>query len=114
MVRKKLIFGLISCLVLSLPLLAHDLFLKLDTFFVRVNEKVAISILNGSFQESEGIVSYSRLKDVSIVSPAGKRTNPAETDFTKNETTSFLHLTPTEAGNYVVGLSTMEREIDQL
>ncbi len=35
MMRKKLIFGLLLGLVLSLPILAHDLFLKLDSFFCR-------------------------------------------------------------------------------
>lgn len=112
MMRKKIIFGLLLCLVLALPILAHDLFLKLDSFFVAVNSKVKISILNGSFLTSEGAVNFARLKDVSVVSPSGNRTNPLEADFTKNETTSFLNLEPKEAGTYVVGLSTMPREID--
>lgn len=110
--RKKVIFGLMLCLVLSLPILAHDLFLKLDSFFVAVNSKVTVSVLNGSFMASEGAVGFARLKDVSILWPSGNRTNPTEADFTKNETTSFLNLVPTEAGTYVVGLSTMAREID--
>ena len=108
--KKFLIF--LFCSLLAVSVFGHDLFLKLDTFFVKVNEKVTISVLNGSFLASEGAVGYARLQDASIVSPSGKRTNPVETDFTKNETTSFLNLVPTEAGTYVVGLSTMPREID--
>lgn len=90
----------------------HDLFLRLDSYFVGVNEKISIRILNGSFQASEGAVSFSRLKDLSVVSPKGTRSHPQEADITKEETTSLLHIRPAEAGTYVVGLSTMPREID--
>lgn len=110
--RRKVLLSLLLCLALMLPVFAHDLFLKLDSFFVGVNEKVSIKILNGSFQSSEGAVTFARLKEISVVSPLGTRMNPKEADFTKDETTSFLNLQPTEAGNYVVGLSTMPREID--
>jgi uncharacterized GH25 family protein len=110
--KRKLLFGVFLCLTLMLPAAAHDLFLKLDSFFVAVNQKISIKILNGSFQASEGAVNFARLQDVSVISPSGTRTNPKETDFTKDEKTSFLNLQPAEAGNYVVGLSTMTREID--
>lgn len=110
--KRKFAAFLILPVLLALPVFAHDLFLKLDSFFVAVNSKVTISILNGTFTSSEGAVSFARLRDVSVVSPSGTRNNPVEADFTKNETTSFLNLEAREAGTYVVGLSTMEREID--
>ncbi len=112
MIKRKILMSLLLCSALILPAIAHDLFLKLDSFFVAVNDKIAIKILNGSFQGSEGAVNFARLKDASIVSPNGERTNPNEADFTKDDKTAFLNLQPTEAGNYVVGLSTMQREID--
>jgi hypothetical protein len=93
-----------------LPAFAHDLFLKPDSFFAGVGKKISISVMNGTFQSSEGAVAFARLTDVSVVAPSGARTAPKEADFTKNETTAFLSLTPTEAGNYVVGLSTAWRE----
>jgi uncharacterized GH25 family protein len=112
--KKKIALFLALCALAAaaIPALAHDLFLKPDSFFARVNSKVSISVLNGSFSASEAAVNFARLKDVSVVSPSGVRTNPKEADFTKNETTSFLNLEAKEAGNYVVGLSTMPREID--
>ncbi len=108
--KKKIISIFLICAVLALPAIAHDLFLKPDSFFAKVNGKVSISILNGTFQTSEGAVAFARLTDVSVVSPSGELTNPKETDFTKNKTTAFLNLTPKQAGNYVVGLSTGWRE----
>jgi uncharacterized GH25 family protein len=110
--KRKFLVGLLLSLILMLPALAHDLYLKLDNFFIGVNEKISIKILNGSFQASEGAVNFARLQNASVISPTGTRTNPKEADFSKDDKTSFLNLQPTEEGNYVVGLSTMTREID--
>jgi uncharacterized GH25 family protein len=108
--KKKIVSFLLVGALAASSVFAHDLFLKPDKFFARVNEKILIGVFNGTFQKSEGAVSFQRLTDVSVVSPTGARTNPKETDFTKNETTAFLNFTPQEAGNYVVGLSTGWRE----
>ncbi len=101
-------------LVLSLSLIAsvfaHDLFLKTDSFFLQPNSKFTVKIMNGTFQASEGAVSYSRLNNVSVVA-AGKTTHPLEADFTKDETTSYVNLKTGGAGTYVIGLSTKSREI---
>ena len=110
--KKRSFAFLIICVLVAVPAFANDLFLKLDNYFIAVNDKISVKILNGSFQASEGAVTIARIRDVSVVSPKGERTNPKETDFTKDDKTSFLNLQPTEEGNYVVGLSTMTREID--
>lgn len=110
LVKKNLFCGMLLSLFLILPVLAHDLFLKPDRFFAKVNENILISVMNGTFQKSEGAVAFARLTDVRVIDPSGKQTNPKETDFTKNETTAFLNFKPAEAGNYVVGLSTGWRE----
>jgi uncharacterized GH25 family protein len=107
---KKTITTLLLFALLAITALAHDLFLKLDSYFVKVNQKISISVFNGTFQESEGSVSFARLTDMSVVSPTGAVSHPIEKDLTKNETTAFLNLVPTEAGNYIAGLSTMWRE----
>jgi hypothetical protein len=49
--KKKITGFLLLGALLAVPTFAHDLFLKLDSFFVAVNSKVSISILNGSFLE---------------------------------------------------------------
>lgn len=97
-------------LTLAASLFAHELFLKSGSFFLQPNSKFAVKIMNGTFQESEGPVAFARLQDVSVVVD-GKRTHPVEKDFTKDKTTAFMNLTTGAAGTYVVGLSTMHREI---
>ena len=96
--KKEIISLLLIGSLLALPAFAHDLFLKPDSFFAKINRKISISVMNGTFQSSEGAVSFARLTDASVVSPSGGRANPKETDFTKNETTAFMNLVPTEAG----------------
>ncbi len=108
--KKPTVSAFILTLSLVASIFAHDLFLKTDSFFLQPNSKFTIKVMNGTFQESEGAVSFARLNDVSVVS-AGKRVHPQEADFTKNETTAFMNLTTGEAGTYVVGLSTKHREI---
>ncbi|MEO8650259.1 MAG: DUF4198 domain-containing protein [Acidobacteriota bacterium] len=110
--KSKIVIAILVTISLFASAFGHDLFLRLDSYFVRVNEKVSIKILNGSFRTSEGAVAFDRLKDLSVVSPLDVRTSPKETDFTKNETTSHVNVETKEAGNYVVGLSAMPREID--
>jgi len=110
---QRRLFSIAAILSLAvIPVLAHDLFLKLDSFFVAVNQKVSIKILNGSFMASDGAVNFARLADLSVVSPQGTRAKPTEADFTKDEKTSYLNIQPNEAENYLIGLSTMTREID--
>ena len=106
--RITAVFVVSSLLVL--PVFAHDLFLKLDSYFVKVNQKISISVFNGTFQTSEGAVTFARLTDMSVVSPSGAVSHPVEADLTKNESTAFLNIVPKEPGNYVVGMSTMWRE----
>jgi len=108
--KKQTILAFILSLSLVASIFAHDLFLKTDSFFLAPNSKYTVKIMNGTFQASEGAVSFARLNDVSVVS-AGKRAHPLEADFTKDETTAFLNLKTSAAGTYVVGLSTKTREI---
>jgi len=108
--KTKIIFLTMAIALTAFSIFGHDLFLKPASFFVKVNEKVSISVMNGTFRESEGAVAFGRFTDVSVVSPSGTRSNPVEADFTKNETTAFLSVTPTEEGTHIVGLSTSWRE----
>ena len=108
--KKKTILAFILSLSLVAAVFAHDLFLKTDSFFLEPNSKFTVKIMNGTFLESEGAVSFARLNDVSVVS-GGNRVHPKETDFTKDATTAFMNLQTGAAGTYVIGLSTKHREI---
>ncbi len=60
---KQILFPfLLTGAVLVLTVAAHDLYLKLDNFFVAVNQKISVKVLNGSFMESEGAAAFTRMQ----------------------------------------------------
>jgi hypothetical protein len=99
-----------ALLLVASALDAHDLFLRLDSFFVRPQSAVRISVLNGTFSKSENAVARDRLADLSVVGPGG-RAHPDPTAWQATGDTSRLDIRTGEAGTYVVGASTLPREI---
>src|SRR5258708_21420125 len=92
--------------------LAHDLFLKLATYFVEPHTRVRIPVLNGTFTKSENFVARDRLADISVVSPRGRaKLAPAAAWGPGPDSTSLLSLELGDAGTYVAGASTRRREI---
>lgn len=97
-------------LLATASLAAHDLFLKLDTYFVPPNSRVRVRVLNGTFSKSENSVEKERIGDISLVSPSGvaKLDTSAWSD---RGDTSILSLKVGEPGTYVVGASVRPREL---
>ena len=92
---------------------AHDLFLKLDTYFLEPHARVRIPVLNGTFAKSEGFVASERIADISAVSPGGRTRLRAATAWSRGpDSTSLLSLELGAPGTYVVGVSTRTREIE--
>lgn len=89
---------------------AHDLFLRLDSFFVRPQSSARLRVLNGTFSSSENAVARNRLSDISVVGPAG-RTRLDTTAWEATGDTSRLSVPIGAAGTYVIGASTLPREI---
>jgi uncharacterized GH25 family protein len=97
-------------LVSAATLSAHDLFLRLDNFFVAPQSKVAIRALNGTFSSSENSVTTDRLRDLSVVAKSG-RTHPDTALWSSKGDTSVFTLETGAPGTYVVGASLKPREI---
>lgn len=91
-------------------LLAHDLFLKLGSYYVRPGEAARVAVLNGTFSTSENAVAPGRLRDLSVVSPAGRRAIPRSA-WRPSGDTSWLTVPTAEAGTYVIGASLTPSEI---
>ncbi len=73
---KRFAGALVLVMVTATVLLAHDLFLKLETYFVPPETAVRVAVLSGTFASSEGAVSPDRLQDLSIVGPNGPPFHP--------------------------------------
>lgn len=90
---------------------AHDLFIKLDTYFLEPNQDVEVRVLNGTFGVSENAITRDRVVDISLASPSG-RVRLDTTQWTPGDKATLLRFGTREAGTYVVGASTTPREID--
>jgi len=97
-------------LVSAASLNAHDLFLRLGSFFVGAESTARIRVLNGTFSSSENAVARNRLADLSVVGPVG-RTRLDTALWQPTGDTSVLSVPIGAAGTYVVGASTLPREI---
>ncbi len=86
-------------------LAAHDLFIKLQTFFVRPGAAIKAPVLNGTFSVSENAVARNRIADLALVSPSGRTAlDTAQVDASRD--TTFIAFRAAGPGTYVVALST--------
>jgi len=108
--RKQVVTVAILLMITATILLAHDLFLKLDSYFVPPNSAVRVAVLNGTFAKSEGPVTADRLLDLSLVGPSERRSIPRESWKPVGDTT-WLTVQTGGAGTYVVGASLRPRQI---
>lgn len=100
-------------LLVASAALAHDLFLKLDTYFLEPHTRVRMPVLNGTFTTSENFVAPERLADITLVSPTGRtRLTPSGTWRSGPDNVSLLSVELGDAGTYVAGVSTRPRELD--
>ena len=105
--RRALLFAL-ALMAVAAPLRAHDLFLTLRSFFVPAGTAVEIHALNGTFSTSAGVVARERMRDVSVLSPAGT-THPDTAAWRDAKDTTILSLRTGAPGTYVVGVSTLPK-----
>lgn len=108
--KRPLVLAVCLLLASAASLAAHDLFLKLDSYFVRPGSTVRVHALNGTFSTSEGAVTRDRLRDLSVVTPDGI-TRPDTAAWQAKGDTSVLTVRTGAAGTYVIGASLRPREL---
>ena len=89
---------------------AHDLFLKLNSYFLPKDTAVRVPILNGTFSKSESVIARDRIASLTLVEPGGS-TALDTTAISAHKDTSFINLRTGGEGTYVLGLSVKPREI---
>jgi len=106
--RFLIVFALL--LGVTGALQAHDLFLRLDNFFIEPGASARIRVLNGTFSKSENSVTRARLRDLSVVGPAGT-THPDTTTWMDKGDTSIFTVPTGAPGTYVIGASLRPSQI---
>lgn len=99
-------------LLLTLILLcSHDLYMKMETYFLQPNQEATLSLYNGTFEKSENLIARDRMLDASVVAQGKKvALNPAQWN-DQDSTITQLSFTTGEAGTYVAGVSTKAKNI---
>ena len=89
---------------------AHDLFIKMESYFLAPNAPVTVTIINGTFMQSENSISPDRVQDVSVVVD-GRRTELGMDGWRAETDTTYLDMRTGEAGTYVLGVSSIPRTL---
>lgn len=109
--RRGALIGTLLLALTASVLVAHDLFMKLDTYFLAPNSQVTIPIYNGTFMKSENSITADRVLDVSVVNH-GKRAHIGTDSWLAGENNykTYLTIQTGEPGTYVIGTSTKHRD----
>ena len=102
-------FFLLLFVLLSLS--SHDMYLKLDTYFLKPNTVSSIKLFNGTFEKSDNVITRNRMIDVSLVGN-GNRLSVDTTQWSEVEGMTILNFNTGEEGTWVAGVSTLPRNIE--
>mgnify|MGYP006434723161 CR=1 FL=1 len=110
--RKKiaLTVGLLVLLVGTLS--AHDMFLKLSSYVLAPNSEASVALINGTFDQSENVITRDRMTDVSIVDGDGTVRHPDTSQWRDEGNRALLDFETGGAGTYVLGVSTAPQTIE--
>lgn len=109
MFRKPLIAGAAIVMIATVGR-AHDLFLKLDSYFLSPNSKAIVKVLNGTFKDSDGAVARDRVVNLSLLGPGLSASSGDSVIWRAEEKMSVMELQTGAPGTYVIGISTKTRE----
>ncbi len=104
--KKNLLF-----LLLVLLLCSHDMYLKLDSYFLPPDTQSQIQLFNGTFEKSENVIDRDRMMDASLVGN-NNRITITEDQWTEMDSITYLNFTTGKAGTWVAGVSTKARNIE--
>ena len=89
----------------------HDMFLKLDEYYLPPNRAATIQLFNGTFDRSDNSIDRNRMVDVSLVH-GGRRHRVDTTQWSERNNTTYLGFDTGAPGTYVAGVSTRARDFD--
>lgn len=104
---RKLFFLLLALVFFS----SHDMFLKLDGYFLVPNTVGIIKLFNGTFEKSDNTIDRGRMIDVSLVGN-GKRISVDTAQWSELGGVTILNFNTGEPGTWVAGVSTRPRNIE--
>jgi hypothetical protein len=102
---------ILMLLALFFTLSSHELFLKSDSHFLKPYSLSELYLFNGTFDQSENVITRDRIISPQITGP-DYTFIPAADDFYDNGQATYLKFKTGGAGTYVAGISTKPRGIE--
>ena len=87
------------------------MYLKLDRYFLAPNTSATIQLFNGTFHESDHVITRDRMVNLSLVGN-GQRTQVDTNQWTEKDNITLLNFETGAAGTWVTGASTNPRNIE--
>jgi uncharacterized GH25 family protein len=108
------VVALVLAAVSAAALSAHDMFIKLDSYFLAPGDTLRVPIFNGTFAKSANGIEFERVKQLQLLTPDGF-TSPAPIGWTiaRSDSTTQFSVVLAKPGTYALGLSTKPRELAQ-
>jgi uncharacterized GH25 family protein len=107
--------ALVAALMLAAAaasLSAHDMFVKLDNYFLVPGDTLRVPILNGTFTKSENGIEFERVRDLQLLTPDGfTHPTPIAWTINRSDSTTQFEVILKKEGTYAVGISTKPREL---
>ncbi len=104
---KKFLIGIL-CMVL---LCSHDMYLKMDSYFIAPNRDAIIHLYNGTFEKSENVIDRNRMLDASLIGN-GERIKIEDNQWSEKDSITILRFKSGEEGTWIAGVSTKPRNIE--
>lgn len=107
--RLRPFYLLLGVVVLS----SHDLYLKMDSYFLEPNQQATLQLYNGTFERSENVITRDRMLDASFVGQGVRK--PIDPAMWKDQdsTITYVSFDTDVAGTYMAGVSTKARNLEQ-
>ena len=90
---------------------SHDMFLKLDNYYLQPHTSAKIKLFNGTFAKSDNVIARNRMVDVSLLGN-GARLRIDSTQWSEHDDVTILDFETGETGTWVAGVSTRPRNIE--
>jgi uncharacterized GH25 family protein len=100
-----LLFGFFSLTILS----SHNLFIKLESYYLKPNTETLIYLFNGSFSKSETGLEGNEMADVSFINPEEKIVHPDKRLWYKVNNQTVIQIKTGTEGTGVFGVSTLPK-----
>jgi len=97
--------------VVAASLSAHDMFIKLDSYFLNPGDTLRVPILNGTFTTTGNAIERDRVLDLALLGPGGLM-HPAPLDWHAAHDTTVFGLALDKEGTYAAGVATKPRVLE--